>query len=88
MTSEIEFHNIKKILETKSFFEKKDNIYIDKRADDYAKNFGIQWNKFPLTQLDSCTGFPLSKNRLLKSSKWNLSEIKNKLIIELGSGAG
>ena len=88
MTSEIEFHNIKKILETKSFFEKKDNIYIDKRADDYAKNFGIQWNKFPLTQLDSCTGFPLSKNRLLKSSKWNMSEIKNKLIIELGSGAG
>ena len=82
------FLNIKFILENKDFFIKKDNIYIDKRLEDYSSNFGLQWNEFPITQFDSHTGFPLTKNRLLSSSEWDLNEIKDKLIIELGSGAG
>lgn len=82
------FKNIKKILDNSSFFYKKNNIYIDKRTKDYAKNFGLQWNKFTLTQYDSFTGYPLTRNRLLESSEWNINEIKDKLIIELGSGAG
>lgn len=83
-----EFINIKKILDNKDFFKKEKNVYIDKRTKDYSLNFGLQWNKFPLTQFDSHTGFPLTKNRLLNSSCWNINEIKNKLVIELGSGAG
>ena len=83
-----DFIKIKNILDNNDFFVKKDNVYIDKRLDDYSINFGIQWNEFPVTQLDSRTGFPLSKNRLFNSSKWKINDLKNKLIIELGSGAG
>ena len=83
-----EFLNIKSILDSNEFFIKKENIYIDKRLDDYSSNFGLQWNKFPTTQFDSHTGYPLTRNRLLNSSEWKLNEIKDKLIIELGSGAG
>ena len=82
------FNNIKKILDNSSYFYKKDNIYIDKRTNDYAENFGLQWNKFTLTQYDSFTGLPLTKERLLENSEWDINEIKDKLIIEVGSGAG
>ena len=83
-----EFDNIKKILDNSSYFYKKDNIYVDKRTEDYAVNFGLQWNKFALTQYDSFTGLPLTRNRLINSSEWKDDEINKKLIIELGSGAG
>ena len=82
------FLNIKKILDNKDFFTKEKNVYVDKRTKDYSGNFGLQWNKFPLTQFDSYTGFPLTKNRLLNSSGWNINDLKDKVIIELGSGAG
>ena len=83
-----EFINIKKILDKSEFFYKKDNVYIDKRTEDYATNFGLQWNKFTLTQYDSFTGLPLTKNRLSSSSEWKIDEMKDKLVVELGSGAG
>ena len=83
-----EFNNIKKILDNNSYFYKKNNIYVDKRTEDYAVNFGLQWNKFALTQYDSFTGLPLTRNRLKNSSEWKDEEINKKLIIELGSGAG
>lgn len=83
-----EFNNIKKILDNNSYFYKKNNIYVDKRTEDYAANFGLQWNKFALTQYDSFTGLPLTRNRLKNSSEWKDEEINKKLIIELGSGAG
>ena len=83
-----EFLNIKNILDNNDFLIKKNNVYIDKRLEDYSLNFGIQWSEFPVTQFDSHTGLSLSKKRLINSSKWKLDELKNKLIIELGSGAG
>ncbi len=83
-----EFNNIKKILDNNRYFYKKNNIYVDKRTEDYAANFGLQWNKFALTQYDSFTGLPLTRNRLKNSSEWKDEEINKKLIIELGSGAG
>ena len=82
------FKNIKKILDNSSFFYKKNNIYIDKRTQDYAKNFGLQWNKFTLTQYVHSLVIHLENHRLLEFSEWNINEIKDKLIIELGSGAG
>jgi len=81
-------YEIQKILDSNEFFIKEKNIYVDKRNRDYSSNFGLQWNKFPLTQLDSYTGFPLTKNRLFDSSEWNVKDLKNKIVIELGSGAG
>ena len=82
------FFNIKKILDNNEFFAIEKNVYVDNRTKDYSGNFGLQWNKFPLTQFDSHTGFPLTKNRLFDSSKWNVNDMKNKVVIELGSGAG
>ena len=82
------FFNIKKILDNNEFFVKEKNVYVDNRTKDYSGNFGLQWNKFPLTQFDSHTGLPLTKNRLFDSSKWNVNDMKNKVVIELGSGAG
>ena len=84
----IEFQNIKNILDNRNFLKKSKNIYVDRDFEDYAFNFALQWNKFPLTQYDSYTGFPLTKNRLLNSSGWNFNDLNNKLVIELGSGAG
>ena len=86
--SKEKFQQIKEILANKKFLLKKKNIFIDDRTKDYSSNFGIQWNKFPLTQFDSYTGYPLTKNRLFNNSGWDFKELKNKLVIELGSGAG
>ena len=55
---------------------------------DYAQNFGYQWTEFQTTQYDSCTGHPLSENRLILSSGWHLEDLRDKLVLEIGSGAG
>jgi ubiquinone/menaquinone biosynthesis C-methylase UbiE len=54
----------------------------------YTKNFGFQWHKHQKTQLDSFTGIPLSKDRFYKNTKWKITDLKNKNVLELGSGAG
>ena len=86
--SKEEFQIIKYILNDKSFLNKRDEIYEDQRVKDYCTNFGLQWTKFAKTQFDSFTGFPLTKNRLLKASEWDLNNLKDKIVIEIGSGAG
>lgn len=82
------FNKIKDILDKKSFFSINKDVYEDQRIKDYCSNFGLQWTKFAKTQLDSFTGFPLTKKRLLKASKWEFNDLKDKLVIEIGSGAG
>ena len=54
------------------------------RTEDYAVNFGLQWNKFALTQYDSFTGLPLTRNRLINSSEWKDEEIKKNALEENG----
>lgn len=83
-----EFQNLRQIFEKSELFEKKNNVYVKKNSKNYSKNFGIQWNEFSLTQFDSNTGLTLTKERFLESTEWNFKELKNKLVIELGSGAG
>jgi len=58
------------------------------RADNYADNFGLQWNKFKSTQLDSVTGLRLTANRFWANTKWVPEELFGKTILEVGSGAG
>ena len=36
----------------------------------YADNFGMQWNMFRQTQLDSYSGHPISAERFWKSTGW------------------
>ena len=55
----------------------------------YAVHFGIQWNTFRRTQLDSYTGFPISQERLrdcLGEKIW--SSLGDKRVLECGCGAG
>lgn len=57
-------------------------------AGNYSDDFGAQWNMFPKTQLDSYTGLNISEARLQRCMRGNLTNIKDKLILEAGSGAG
>lgn len=55
----------------------------------YTSAFGLQWNRFKLTQLDSHTGLPISKERLrrcLGEEVW--TTLDGKLVLEAGCGAG
>ena len=46
----------------------KDGVILVNNQDDYAQNFGLQWNEFQLTQFDSDSGLPLTENRLKECS--------------------
>lgn len=55
----------------------------------YADHFGKQWNRYRLTQLDSYTGQPISRDRIrrcLGEGVW--SSIHGKTVLECGCGAG
>ncbi len=54
----------------------------------YSDNFGLQWNIFRSTQLDSCTGLSLSSKRFWENTKWTKDQLFGKTILEVGSGAG
>lgn len=57
-------------------------------SENYAHDFGMQWNLFPKTQLDSHTNLRLSEDRLRRCMRNDLSELAGKRILEAGSGAG
>lgn len=57
-------------------------------ADNYAANFGLQWNAFRSTQLDSRTGLPLSNDRFWKNTHWSPTDLIGRTVLEIGSGAG
>lgn len=70
-------------------------IYIKRKGvfrfvenEEYASSFGIQWNKFRLTQLDSYTGLSISRDRLTRISGGSLEVFKDKIVLEAGCGAG
>lgn len=55
----------------------------------YTDTFGVQWNKYRLTQLDSYSGVPLTRDRVrrcLGESLW--ANLAGKQILECGCGAG
>lgn len=57
-------------------------------ANNYATSFGLQWNKFSKTQLDSYTGTTISEDRLKRLCGGDLSVLKGKKVLEVGCGAG
>lgn len=54
----------------------------------YANNFGMQWNKFRQTQLDSYSGHPISADRFWKATGWKPEDITGKWVLDVGCGAG
>lgn len=54
----------------------------------YADNFGMQWNHFSKTQLDSYSGQAISSDRFWKATGWISSEMKGKWILDVGCGSG
>ena len=59
------------------------------QSDNYAAAFGLQWNRYRQTQLDSFTKHPISKDRLVRcigESQWK--DIAEKQVLEAGCGAG
>ncbi|MEZ5503150.1 MAG: class I SAM-dependent methyltransferase [Halioglobus sp.] len=54
----------------------------------YSDDFGAQWNRFPQTQLDSCSGLDISESRLARNLRGNLPDVDGKRVLEAGSGAG
>ena len=59
-----------------------------KNSENYAENFGYQWNKFCTTQIDRIGNHDLSGSRLLKDTRWSPEFIQNKVILDAGCGAG
>jgi SAM-dependent methyltransferase len=54
----------------------------------YADSFGMQWNRFKTTQLDSVSGLPISRNRFYSFTGWNPEELAGKFVLDVGCGAG
>lgn len=54
----------------------------------YADSFGMQWNKFRQTQLDSYSGHPISADRFWKATGWRPEDMCGKWVLDAGCGAG
>ncbi len=54
----------------------------------YASGFGLQWNTFQKTQLDSYTGTTISRERLTRCLGGALDIVRGKSVLEAGCGAG
>lgn len=57
-------------------------------VENYASSFGLQWNQYRTTQLDSHTGLSISRDRLIRLLGGSLDVVKGKKVLEAGCGAG
>lgn len=57
-------------------------------SSNYAAGFGLQWNAFRKTQLDSYTGTTISKDRLTRCLGGSLEVLHGRSVLEVGCGAG
>ena len=55
---------------------------------EYATLFGDQWQAYKKTQLDSFSGIPITKDRLDRCLGELKDDLKGKLVLEAGCGAG
>ncbi|MDO8805717.1 MAG: methyltransferase domain-containing protein [Elusimicrobiota bacterium] len=57
-------------------------------SENYADNFGFQWNQFRKTQLDSHTGKPIARDRFLTRYGDALLDFSGRMVLDVGCGAG
>lgn len=58
------------------------------KSDEYLKSFSFEWRIYGKTQLDSCNSELFSEKQMGKRLDFNLSDLKGKLILDAGCGAG
>ncbi len=56
-------------------------------AENYAENFGFQWNHYSRTQYDEQSGSPVSQERFEKETKWPRN-LPGETVLEVGCGSG
>jgi len=54
----------------------------------YADNFGMQWNHFAKTQLDSHSGTSISAERFWNATGWSPIDMRDKWVLDVGCGSG
>jgi SAM-dependent methyltransferase len=54
----------------------------------YAGSFGLQWNRFRSTQLDSHSGLRISHDRFYGYTGWKAQELAGRRVLDVGCGAG
>jgi SAM-dependent methyltransferase len=54
----------------------------------YADSFGMQWNYYAKTQLDSYSGHKISADRFWNATGWNINQLKGKWVLDVGCGSG
>jgi SAM-dependent methyltransferase len=54
----------------------------------YADNFGMQWNHFRQTQLDSHSGLSISTDRFWQATGWSPELMNGQWVLDAGCGAG
>ena len=54
----------------------------------YADNFGMQWNYFRQTQLDSHSGLLISADRFWQATGWQQEILRDQWLLDAGCGAG
>lgn len=57
-------------------------------SENYADSFGLQWNRFARTQIDSALGTNRSRDRFIHETLWNENQLKGKLVLDAGCGSG
>ena len=72
----------------KYFYPIKNGIPRFVPTSNYADNFGMQWNHFRQTQLDSYSGQKISKDRFFHATGWLPQEMEGQWILDVGCGAG
>lgn len=58
------------------------------QAENYAGNFGFQWNRFRRTQLDSHSGVSISRDRFFAQTGWSPEALEGTRVLDVGCGAG
>ena len=85
--------DLKKILNEKFYNKlnsdlKKNLIDFNNKKKHYSDTFFEEYKRYPKIQLDSFNKLNLNKERFYSNSKWSQNDLKDKNILEVGSGAG
>ena len=54
----------------------------------YTRVFGFQWNKYATTQADSVNGSTIYSGRFKNITKWDISQLSERLVLDAGCGPG